>query len=51
MFLTDAVTQLADEVLRGRKRDRRRARVAISLIRLVASVSFVHEPPPPIVTG
>jgi hypothetical protein len=39
---------LQREVLRGHKRDRRRARAAISLIRLVASVSVVHEPPPPI---
>jgi len=39
---------LQREVLRGHKRDRRRARVAIGIIRLVAPVSVVHELPPPI---
>jgi hypothetical protein len=36
-------------VLCGHESDRRRARVAVSVISLVASVSVVHEPPPPIV--
>src|SRR6266567_8023658 len=39
---------LQREVLRGHKRARRGARVAISMVRLVASVSVVHELPPPI---
>lgn len=44
---------LQREVLRGHKRDRRRARVAISMVRPVALVSVVHEAvvhelPPPI---